>query len=130
MEKKKDAVKKTVVKREKVIKKPNEKKEILKTVKYVVTQEDLDNNRFLREEGIKVGEEIEVPENSVVKKEVEDIVTAEAPTYFTGPEGQLLPLEIEGHKVISVSGTVESGGKILFNCLCDDGCTYHTEKIA
>lgn len=172
----------------------------MKTIKHVVTQEDIDSNQFIQEENVPVGDTIEIgilddqkeyvflkdfgeeesgglkagdtmilpnagwdvedvdariadgtiqiidnevvpdeiPPEEVIPEKKEDEVVPEKKAeevipeedFFVTPLGIKLPSKIEGHKIQSVVDTLEINGVINYNCLCDDGCTYHTPSVA
>lgn len=108
----------------------------MKTKKHKVTQKDLDTNRFMKEEKLKVGDIIEIAvteSKPAAKKPKKGAVAASADDEvecFVTEDGVKLPIDIEGHKIQSVVDTKEVNGVINYNCLCDDGCTYHTVAVS
>lgn len=104
----------------------------MKTTKHKVTKKDLETNRFMKEDKLKVGDviEIAVPEKKTIKAKPKAVVIEPNSPYFLTGNGIKLPLEIEGHVVEQMVETKEVNGVTYYSCLCDDGCTYDAVEVA
>lgn len=104
--------------------------------KHILSQEDFDNNPGLVEQGLSVGDEVEIasaeemkeilPESSdSYEEDMEDgDVIKDVNIMASKIQNYEVPEKFEGHEITSILGMKFLSGVMYITVTCDDQCTY------